>query len=145
VNLAGGILAWWVLIPMVSFSPALIRIQRSTHPRSGKNVVQPIAVGAMLVSAPWKMELVEMLAVAPLALFLMAPILALHEANLATGGVGGRALPAPQAGLMAQLAKGIVGGHMAWGPLGIGAALGLVMILCGARSYVDRGGNISAV
>ena len=59
----------------------------------------------------------------------MAPIIALHEANLATGGIGGRALPAPQAGLMAQLAKGIVGGQMAWGLLGIGVALGLVMIL----------------
>jgi putative OPT family oligopeptide transporter len=75
-----------------------------------------------------------MLAVALLSLFLMAPIIALHEANLATGGIGGRALPAPQAGLMAQLAKGIVGGQMAWGLLGIGVALGLVMILAGARA-----------
>jgi putative OPT family oligopeptide transporter len=64
----------------------------------------------------------------------MAPIIALHEANLATGGIGGRALPAPQAGLMAQLAKGIVGGQMAWGLLGIGAAFGVALLLCGARS-----------
>ena len=35
---------------------------------------------------------------------------------------------------MAQLAKGIVGGQMAWGLLGIGVALGLVLILCGARA-----------
>jgi uncharacterized oligopeptide transporter (OPT) family protein len=76
----------------------------------------------------------EMLAVALLALFLMLPIIALHEANLATGGIGGKALPAPQAGLMAQLAKGIVGGQMAWGLLGIGVALGTVLILCGARA-----------
>jgi uncharacterized oligopeptide transporter (OPT) family protein len=80
------------------------------------------------------MQLVELLAVALLSLFLMLPIIALHEANLATGGIGGRALPAPQAGLMAQLAKGIVGGQMAWGLLAIGVALGLVMILIGARA-----------
>ena len=43
-------------------------------------------------------------------------------------------MPAPQAGLMAQLAKGIVGGQMAWGLLGIGVALGFVLILCGARA-----------
>ena len=35
---------------------------------------------------------------------------------------------------MAQLAKGIVGGQMAWGLLGIGAAFGIALLLCGARS-----------
>jgi putative OPT family oligopeptide transporter len=98
------------------------------------SLIQDLKAGHLLGGTPWKMELVEMLAVALLALFLMAPIIALHEANLATGGIGGRALPAPQAGLMAQLAKGIVGGQMAWGLLGIGVALGLVLILCGARA-----------
>jgi len=98
------------------------------------SLIQDLKAGHLLGGTPWKMELVEMLAVALLALFLMAPIVALHEANLATGGIGGRALPAPQAGLMAQLAKGIVGGQMAWGLLAIGVALGLVLILCGARA-----------
>src|SRR5580700_8481948 len=98
------------------------------------SLIQDLKAGHLLGGTPWKMELVEMLAVVLLALFLMAPIIALHEANLSTGGIGGRALPAPQAGLMAQLAKGIVGGQMAWGLLGIGAALGLVMILAGARA-----------
>jgi uncharacterized oligopeptide transporter (OPT) family protein len=69
-----------------------------------------------------------------LAFFLMGPIIVLHEANLATGGIGGRALPAPQAGLMAQLAKGIVGGQMAWGLIGIGAAFGVALIMSGAGS-----------
>jgi uncharacterized oligopeptide transporter (OPT) family protein len=80
------------------------------------------------------MEIVEIVAVVLLAFFLMAPILVLHEANLATGGIGGRALPAPQAGLMAQLAKGIVGGQMAWGLLAIGAAFGIALVACGARA-----------
>jgi putative OPT family oligopeptide transporter len=77
---------------------------------------------------------VEIIAVVLLAFFLMAPILTLHEANLATGGIGGRALPAPQAGLMAQLAKGIMGGQMAWGLLAIGAGFGIALLLCGARA-----------
>ena len=98
------------------------------------SLIQDLKAGHLLGGTPWKMELVEMLAVVLLALFLMAPIIALHEANLATGGIGGRALPAPQAGLMAQLAKGIVGGQMAWGLLAIGVALGVVMIFCGARA-----------
>ncbi len=98
------------------------------------SLIQDLKAGHLLGGTPWKMQLVEMLAVALLALFLMLPIIALHEANLSTGGIGGKALPAPQAGLMAQLAKGIVGGQMAWGLLGIGVAIGVVLILCGARA-----------
>jgi putative OPT family oligopeptide transporter len=98
------------------------------------SLVQDLKVGYLLGGTPWKMQLVEIVTVAALAFFLMAPIIALHEANLATGGIGGRALPAPQAGLMAQLAKGIVGGQMAWGLLGIGAAFAVALILCGARA-----------
>lgn len=98
------------------------------------SLIQDLKAGHLLGGTPWKMEMVEILTVALLAFFLMFPIIALHEANLATGGIGGRALPAPQAGLMAQLAKGIAGGQMAWGLLGIGAAFGVAMILCGARA-----------
>ena len=97
-------------------------------------LIQDLKAGYLLRGTPWKMQVVEMLSVILLSFFLIAPIVALHEANLATGGIGGRALPAPQAGLMAQLAKGIVGGEMAWGLLGIGAAFGIVLIFCGARS-----------
>jgi putative OPT family oligopeptide transporter len=98
------------------------------------SLIQDLKAGHLLGGTPWKMQVVEILAVALLSVFLMAPIVALHEANLATGGIGGRALPAPQAGLMAQLAKGIVGGQMAWGLIGIGAAFGIALILCGARA-----------
>ncbi len=98
------------------------------------SLIQDLKAGHLLGGTPWKMQVVEIISVALLSLFLMLPIIALHEANLATGGIGGRALPAPQAGLMAQLARGIVGGQMAWGLLGIGAAFGIALILCGARS-----------
>jgi putative OPT family oligopeptide transporter len=98
------------------------------------SLIQDLKAGHLLGGTPWKMEVIEIVTVILLAFFLMGPIIVLHEANLATGGIGGRALPAPQAGLMAQLAKGIVGGHMAWGLIGIGAALGVALIFCGAGS-----------
>jgi putative OPT family oligopeptide transporter len=100
------------------------------------SLIQDLKAGHLLGGTPWKMQAVEAVAVLLLAFFLMGPIIALHEANLATGGIGGRALPAPQAGLMAQLAKGIVGGQMAWGLLGAGAAFGIALLLCGARSVM---------
>jgi OPT family oligopeptide transporter len=98
------------------------------------SLIQDLKAGHLLGGTPWKMQVVEIAAVCVLSLFLMLPIVALHEANLATGGIGGRALPAPQAGLMAQLAKGIVGGQMAWGLIAIGAAFGIALIMCGAKS-----------
>lgn len=98
------------------------------------SLIQDLKAGHLLGGTPWKMELVEIISVILLAFFLMGPIIALHQANLDTGGIGGRALPAPQAGLMAQLAKGIVGGQMAWGLLAIGAAFGIALLLCGAGS-----------
>ena len=57
---------------------------------------------------------------------LIFPIILLNNAN----GIGSEALPAPQAGLMAMVAKGIVGGEMAW-PLviaGMFFAVALILI-----------------
>jgi putative OPT family oligopeptide transporter len=98
------------------------------------SLIQDFKAGQLLGGTPWKMQVVEIGTVALLAFLLMAPIVALHEANLDTGGIGGRALPAPQAGLMAQLSKGIVGGEMAWGLLAMGAAFGIALIFTGARA-----------
>jgi putative OPT family oligopeptide transporter len=98
------------------------------------SLIQDLKAGYLLGGTPWKMQVMEIMAVVVLSVFLMLPIIALHEANLATGGIGGRALPAPQAGLMAQLAKGIVGGQMAWGLIGAGAAFGIALVMCGAKA-----------
>jgi uncharacterized oligopeptide transporter (OPT) family protein len=43
--------------------------------------------------------------------------------------LGGKDLPAPQAGLMAALAKGIVGGEMAWPLVIVGMLMGFAFIL----------------
>jgi uncharacterized oligopeptide transporter (OPT) family protein len=96
------------------------------------SLIQDLKAGHLLGGTPWKMQVVEIAAVVLLAFFLMAPIIVLHEAS--AGGIGGRELPAPQAGLMAQLAKGIVGGQMAWGLIAIGAAMGVMLLLCGAKA-----------
>ncbi|MEX2264586.1 MAG: oligopeptide transporter, OPT family [Bryobacteraceae bacterium] len=98
------------------------------------SLIQDLKAGHLLGGTPWKMQVVEIVSVVLLSLLIMLPIIALHEANLATGGIGGRALPAPQAGLMAQLAKGIVGGQMSWGLIGIGAVFGIALVACGARA-----------
>jgi putative OPT family oligopeptide transporter len=98
------------------------------------SLIQDLKAGYLLGGTPWKMEVVEILSVVAVSFFLLLPIIALHEANLASGGIGGKLLPAPQAGLMAQLAQGIVGGQMAWGLLLIGCLFGVSLVMIGAPS-----------
>lgn len=98
------------------------------------SLIQDLKAGYILGGTPWKMEVVEVLSVIAVSFFLLWPIIALHQANLDTGGIGGRALPAPQAGLMAELAQGIVGGQMPWGLILMGCLMGVALIMIEAPS-----------
>ena len=92
------------------------------------DIMQDLKVGHILGGAPKKMEIAVIIGVIAAALFMVFPLQALHEGT--EGGIGSQALPAPQAGLMAMLSKGIIGGQMAW-PLvlmGIGFTIGLILI-----------------
>jgi uncharacterized oligopeptide transporter (OPT) family protein len=64
------------------------------------------------------------------------PLYILNASNIKMGGIGfgDKALSAPQAGLMAMLAKGIVGKEMAWPLVIVGLVMGLAMILIKVRS-----------
>src|SRR3546814_15451011 len=44
-------------------------------------------------------------------------------------GAGANALPAPQAALISALASGVLGGDLDWSLIGIGAALGVVIVI----------------
>jgi putative OPT family oligopeptide transporter len=89
------------------------------------SMIQDLKAGYLLGGTPWKMQVTEIISVTVLAFFLMFPIMALHE----TYTIGSRALPAPQAGLMAVLSKGIVGGEMAWGLVLMGCVFGIVLVM----------------
>ena len=64
------------------------------------------------------------------------PLYILQIGNIKSGGTGfgDPKLAAPQAGLMAALAQGIVGGEMAWPLVVTGAIFGLVLIMFKVRS-----------
>jgi putative OPT family oligopeptide transporter len=102
------------------------------------SLIQDLKVGQLLGATPWKMEVAEIVATVVTAFVLVFPIVILHEANLKAGGIGigDRALPAPQAGLMAQMAQGIVGGEMPWALILFGMALAVFLILLKAPSVM---------
>jgi putative OPT family oligopeptide transporter len=90
------------------------------------DMLQDWKVGYMLGGTPWRMQIGGLIGVVAASLIMVLPIILLHKAN----GIGSDALPAPQAGLMAMMSKGIVSGEMAW-PLVIAGMLfstALIMI-----------------
>lgn len=90
------------------------------------DMMQDLKVGHLLGGTPWKMEVGEIIGVIVASLLLTFPMQWMHNAYV----IGSANLPAPQAGLMALMAKGIVGGEMAW-PLviaGMFLAAGLILI-----------------
>jgi len=98
------------------------------------DMLQDLKVGQILGGTPWRMEIGEIIGVIVAAFVLPFPMYILHFGT--PGGIGGPSLPAPQAGLMAIMAKGIVGGEMAWPLLMIGAAFAIMMIMLRAPSVM---------
>src|SRR6202158_1893984 len=94
-------------------------------------LLQDFKVGYILGGTPRTIQIVEIIAVICGSLVMYFPLMILHEGNKHMGGIGfgDPKLPAPQAGLMASLAQGIVGGDMALAVVGGGGRLGGTHIL----------------
>ncbi len=93
-------------------------------------MLQDLKVGHILGGTPWKMQTGNMFGILISSLVLFFPLMILHGAFT----FGSKELSAPQAGLMAALAQGIVGGEMAWPLVIAGMFMGFVMILVQVRS-----------
>ena len=90
------------------------------------DMMQDLKVGHILGGTPWRMQVGELVGVVGSALVMASVLSLLHRTYV----IGSTNLPAPQAGLMALMSKGIVGGDMAW-PLviaGMFLAIGLILI-----------------
>jgi len=88
-------------------------------------MLQDLKVGHLLGGTPWKMQVGNIFGVLVASMVLYFPLMLLIGAFK----LGEKDLPAPQAGLMAALAKGIVGGEMAWPLVIVGMLMGFALIL----------------
>jgi putative OPT family oligopeptide transporter len=93
-------------------------------------MLQDLKVGHILGGTPSKMQIGDLFGIAVASLVLFFPLMILDKAY----HFGSSAIPAPQAGLMAMLAQGIVGGNMAWPLVVVGIFLGFAAILVQVRS-----------
>jgi putative OPT family oligopeptide transporter len=93
-------------------------------------MLQDLKVGHILGGTPWKMQTGDIFGILIASLVMYFPLMLLHGAFT----FGSKDLPAPQAGLMAALSRGIVGGEMAWPLVIVGMLMGFALILVQVRS-----------
>jgi putative OPT family oligopeptide transporter len=90
----------------------------------GGDNLQDLKCGQLVGSTPWKQQTMQILGVI-VAAFTVGPVLnLLHDAYT----IGSKALPVPQANLMATVSKGVFAGGLPWAIIGIGAVIAGVVI-----------------
>ena len=91
------------------------------------DVCNDLKTGQIVGSRPYRQQIMQIIGVG-VASLVMAPILQLLHENT-PGGIGGRELAAPQAGLFASLANGFFGdGNLPLDMVTIGAVLGILIL-----------------
>jgi len=95
-------------------------------------LLQDLKVGHILGGTPAKMEIGDLIGIVVAGLVLFLPLSLMDS----VWHFGSTKLSAPQAGLMAMLSKGIVGGDMAWPLVIVGIFLGLAMIMIEVKSVM---------
>ncbi len=92
--------------------------------------LQDLKTGQLIGATPWRQQVALVLGVVFGAL-VIPPILQLLNVTFGfqgTPGAGPQALAAPQAALITAIAQGVLGGTLDWNLIGLGAAIGGVMI-----------------
>ncbi len=96
----------------------------------GGDNLQDLKTGHLVGATPWKQQAMQIIGVATGAVVIV-PVLSLLQAKYGIGDVTDthpHPLSAPQATLMANLARGVFGGSLPWHLVGVGMALGVLVI-----------------
>jgi putative OPT family oligopeptide transporter len=92
--------------------------------------LQDLKTGQIVGATPWRQQVALVIGVVFGGLVIPPVLTLLNTAFgfLGAPGAGENALAAPQAALISSLAKGVFGGDLDWGLLGLGVAIGAVVI-----------------
>jgi putative OPT family oligopeptide transporter len=109
----------------------------------GGEMFQDLKAGHILGGTPWRMQIGDIIGVVLAGVVMFGVLIILNQGDINAGihadipyqgGFGSKNLSAPQAGLMATLSQGIVGGQMAWALIIAGMIMGVAFILMGIKS-----------
>jgi putative OPT family oligopeptide transporter len=119
---APALVAYSLFVTAVVFAAATI---------SNDNL-QDLKTGQLVDATPWRQQVALLVGVLAGAA-VIPPVLNLLSRAYGFAGTSGvdaaRALPAPQAALISSLARGVIQGNLDWGLIGVGAAIGVVLII----------------
>ncbi|MEL7498427.1 MAG: oligopeptide transporter, OPT family [Planctomycetota bacterium] len=92
------------------------------------DVCNDLKTGSMVGASPFRQQIMQVLGVF-VASFIMCPVLWALQGT--EGGIGGKELPAPQAGLFASLAEGFFSDSnpLPWHLIAVGAGIGVVILI----------------
>jgi putative OPT family oligopeptide transporter len=95
------------------------------------NNLQDLKTGQLVDATPWRQQLALVLGVV-FGSVVIPPILDLLNQAFGFQGVPGAkitALAAPQAQLISAIAQGVLGGNLDWGLIGVGAIIGVIVVI----------------
>ena len=131
----GSIIAFALIVTAVVFAVAVI----------ANDNLQDLKTGQLVDATPWRQQLA--LIVGVIAGALVIPFI-LNKLNGAFGfeggppGIANEPLAAPQATLISALARGVIGGDLRWDLIGLGAVIGLIIIVLDAVVSKSTNGKI---
>jgi putative OPT family oligopeptide transporter len=108
----------------------------------GGDNLQDLKTGYLVGATPWKQQIMQVVGVVSGAVVIV-PVLSLLHAKYGIGEVSAlhpHPLSAPQATLMANLARGVFGGNLPWHLVILGGGIGVVIIA--ADQYVAAKGSL---
>ena len=122
-----SIIAFALIVTAVVFAVAVI----------ANDNLQDLKTGQLVEATPWRQQTALIVGVGAGALVIPFILNLLNQAFGFEGGPpaiveGSQTLAAPQATLISALARGVIGGDLRWDLIGLGAAIGAVIIVLDA-------------
>ena len=122
-----SIIAFALIVTGVVFAVAVI----------ANDNLQDLKTGQLVQATPWRQQTALIVGVGAGALVIPLILNLLNQAFGFEGGPpaiaeGARTLAAPQATLISALARGVIGGDLRWDLIGLGAVIGVVIIVLDA-------------
>lgn len=116
--------------PLIAFALFLVAFVFGIAIVANDNL-QDLKTGQLVGSTPWKQQVALIIGVVAGSLVL-PPVLQLLYTSFGFAGAPGagpNALAAPQASLFAAIAQGVLGGTLRWDLVGLGAGIGVVVVV----------------
>ena len=130
VRATGGDLSGMAGKALIAFTLFLVSFVFNVASIANNNL-QDLKTGQLVEATPWKQQVALIIGVL-VGAAVIPPILSqlgTVYGFVGQAGAGASALAAPQAGLMTSLAQGVITGDLNWGLVGIGAAIGVALIV----------------